>query len=402
MSETRIARGTPAFRRVVLALVAGGFSTFAQLYCVQPLMPIFADEFGISAATASLAVSATTATLAISMIFAGTLSETIGRKPLMVASVFGSAILLFLSAFVRDWHQFVVLRALTGIALSGLPSVAMAYVSEEIETRSVGLVMGLYIGGSGLGGMTGRFAAGVIADHGSWRVALEVVGGLGLLAALIFSQALAPSRNFTRRRMAAADILGAFGRHLADPALRWLFALAFLMMGSFVTIYNYLGFRLLAPPFSLSQTQVGAIFIVYLAGVGSSAAIGALGDLIGRRRVLWATIVCMLVGLALTTTASVALIVLGMALYTFGFFGGHSVASSWVGRRAEFARAQAASLYLLAYYLGSSVVGTVGGVALAHGGWLGVVGMVAVLLLVALAGALRLTRIPPPSPAPKA
>ena len=117
MSETRIARGTPAFRRVVLALFAGGFSTFAQLYCVQPLMPIFADEFGVSAATSSLAVSATTATLAISMIFAGTLSETIGRKPLMVASVFSSATLLLLSAFVRDWLQLVVLRALTGIAL---------------------------------------------------------------------------------------------------------------------------------------------------------------------------------------------------------------------------------------------------------------------------------------------
>ena len=110
----------------------------------------------------------------------------------------------------------------------------------------------------------------------------------------------------------------------------------------------------------------------------------------------------MLAGLALTMTASVPLIVLGMALYTFGFFGGHSVASSWVGRRAEFARAQAASLYLLLYYLGSSVVGTLGGVALAHGGWLGVVGMVAVLLLIALAGALRLTRIPPPAPSPKA
>eukprot|EP01037_Dinobryon_pediforme_P037277 gene37277-44666_t len=185
-------------------------------------MPIFADEFGVSAATSSLAVSATTATLAISMIFAGTLSETIGRKPLMVASVFSSATLLLLSAFGRDWHRLVVLRALTGIALSGLPSVAMAYVSEEIETRSVGLVMGLYIGGSGLGGMTARFAAGVIADHGSWRLALEVVGGLGLVAALIFSQALAPSRNFTRRRMAPADIFGAFGRHLADPALRAL------------------------------------------------------------------------------------------------------------------------------------------------------------------------------------
>ena len=105
-------------------------------------------------------------------------------------------------------------------------------------------------------------------------------------------------------------------------------------MGSFVTVYNYVGFRLLAPPFGLSQTVVASIFLVYLVGTVSSAAVGSLAGRIGRRRVLWAMILLMLAGLALTLADTLPLLVAGMAVFTFGFFGAHSVVSSWVGIRA--------------------------------------------------------------------
>ncbi len=398
MSDTehlRIARGTPAFRKTIVALFIGGFSIFAQLYCVQPMIPMFAREFSISAAAASLSVSATTAGLAIGMLFTGALSEAIGRKPMMVASVFGSAALLLLSTLVTTWHELVVIRTLTGFALSGLPSIAMAYVSEEIETKSVGFAMGLFIGGSAIGGMMSRFVAGSVSDATSWRTALIMVGTMGIINSALFYKALAPSRNFVPKPQSLRSLLNGYRLHLSDPGLRVLFAMGFLVMGSFVTMYNYLGFRLLAPPFNLNQTQVSSIFLVYVAGIGSSTIVGALGDLLGRRRVLWVTLVIMLVGLSLSLINSVAMTVVAMAIYTFGFFGAHSVASTWVGRRASVARAQASSLYLLCYYMGSSVVGTVGGVALALAGWAGVVGMVAVLLSLALAGALWLTQLPP-------
>jgi YNFM family putative membrane transporter len=166
-------------------------------------------------------------------------------------------------------------------------------------------------------------------------------------------------------------------------------------MGSFVTIYNYIGYRLLAPPYSLSQTAVGTIFTVYLVGIGSSAWLGDLGGRIGRGRLLWVTIVIMLAGVAATFARPLATIVAGIALLTFGFFAAHSIVSSWVGLRAHHARAQASSLYLFFYYTGSAIAGSVGGFFWTAGGWRGVAGFVCGLLVVGVLLALWLARLRP-------
>ena len=163
-----------------------------------------------------------------------------------------------------------------------------------------------------------------------------------------------------------------------------------------MTVYNYIAFRLLAPPFLLTQTQVGLVFGLYLVGGLSSAAMGELATRLGRRRVLWIGWAMMLAGLAATLAENLAAVIIGVGLVTIGFFGAHSVASSWVGLRAETARAQASSLYLLFYYLGSSVVGTLGGVFYQRAGWLGVAGLVGFLALVGLVVALFLARVAPP------
>ena len=130
-----------------------------------------------------------------------------------------------------------------------------------------------------------------------------------------------------------------------------------MLLGAFVTLYNYIGYRLMAPPYALSQAAVGLLFSVYLVGTFSSTFIGHLAGRRGRRKVLWTMFVIMLAGLALTMAGSLALIIAGLAVITFGFFGGHSIVSSWVGRRAGNAKAQASSMYLFAYYLGSSLAG---------------------------------------------
>ncbi len=390
----RLVSGTPAFRRLNLALFAAGFSTFAILYCVQPLLPEFSREFHVSAAVSSLSLSLSTGLLAVAMLVAGSLSEIWGRKPVMVASLLLSALLTILSAAAPSWTSLLVTRMLIGITLSGLPAVAMAYVSEEVDTKSIGLAMGLFIGGNAVGGMAGRIISGVLTDFGSWRVAIGLIGLVGLASALAAWRSLPPSRYFQPRRANPADLLRSFGEHLRDPGLRALFAEAFLLMGGFVTLYNYLGYRLTEPPYSLSQTAIGAIFAAYLVGTLSSAWIGELAGRLGRRRVLWAMIAIMLVGVSLTLFDHLALILSGIVAVTFGFFGGHSIASSWVGNRALTAKAQASALYLFCYYLGSSAIGTLGGVFWIRWAWPGVTGLVAVLLLAALALALWLTALP--------
>lgn len=393
-----IERGTPAFRRTNLALFAAGFATFALLYCVQPLMPLFSHDFRVSAAVSSLSLSASTGLLAVSMLVASTLSEALGRKAVMVTSLLASSALTVALAFAPGWQSLLVLRALEGIALSGLPAVAMAYVGEEMHPKSVGLAMGLYIGGSALGGMGGRLITGVLADFVSWRVAVGSLGALCLVLGLVFWRSLPASRNFRPRPLAPGLLLARFVEHFRDAGLPWLFALGFLLMGSFVTVYNYAGYRLLGPPFSLSQSAVAAIFAVYLVGIASSAWVGNLAGRLGRRNVLWVTILLMLAGLGLTLLPTVWAIVLGIAVITFGFFGGHSVVSSWVGLRAFEGKAQAASLYLFFYYLGSSVVGTGGGLFWSAHGWPGVAALVGTLMVAAFLISLRLTALPPKAP----
>lgn len=333
--------------------------------------------------------------LALALLVASALSESLGRKPVMVASLLASAALTLALAFVPSWHALILLRALTGIALSGLPAVAMAYVGEEMHPRSIGLAMGLYIGGSALGGMGGRLITGVLADFMPWRAALGCLASLCLVAALLFWRSLPPSAHFRPNPLSATHLLARFVEHGRDPGLRLLFAQGFLLMGSFVTVYNYAAFRLMAPPFDLGQALVSSIFVTYLLGTASSAWVGNLAGRLGRRRVLWATILVMAAGLLLTLVQSLPVIVAGIATLTFGFFGAHSIASSWVGLRALEGKAQASSLYLFFYYLGSSLVGSLGGLFWSAWGWPGVAGLVGTLLALSFLVALRLTTLPP-------
>ncbi|HEY8578484.1 MAG TPA: MFS transporter, partial [Beijerinckiaceae bacterium] len=152
----RIAAGTPAFRRTNVAIFSCGFSIFALLYCTQPVLPLFSQEFGVSAAESSLALSLTTITMAVAMLFASSLSEVVGRKPLMLWALVASCVLTLVLAAAPQWSHILWLRALTGITLSGMPAVALAYLGEEMEPQAVAPAVGLYIGGGAFGGMTGR------------------------------------------------------------------------------------------------------------------------------------------------------------------------------------------------------------------------------------------------------
>jgi YNFM family putative membrane transporter len=376
-------------------MLFAGFSTFSLLYSAQPLLPLFAHEFGLSAEVSSLAISLATGPLAVAIVIAGMLSDKLGRRPLMVGAMFGAGVLTMLTGLAPGWDALLALRFLTGIALAGMPAVAMAYVSEEIEPRSVGPAMGLYIAGSGIGGMAGRLGVSLMTSLVDWRWGLIVVGLVGIAMAEGFRRLAPRSRRFVAQPVHPKAVFSAGRELLKDRAMPLLYAEAFLLMGVFVTIYNYVGFRLLAPPFSLSHAAIGAIFLLYLLGSVSSTWFGHLAEKRGRRLIFWIPTAMLLVGVALTASHLLPLVVAGIGIVTIGFFGAHSIASSWVGRRARASRGQAAAFYLFFYYLGSSLLGSAGGVAWTGWGWTGVAAYCGVLTVVALAIAAKLSTIPP-------
>lgn len=385
----------PAARRATLALFLAGIAVFASLYATQPLLPELSRRFRVSPASSGLSVSLTTLGLALGLLLAGPVSERFGRTRLVHLSLAAATVLGLLCALSPSWSLLLVGRTLQGFALAGLPAVGVAYLNEELQYAVAGRAVGLYIGGNALGGMLGRLVAGVLADLGGWRLA---VGGIAVLAggcAVAVSLLLPRSRRFVPAGAGWRVLARNTWRVLADPVLVGLYALAALLMGGFVGVFNALGFRLEAPPYGLPATAAGLVFLVYALGSVASAASGRLADRYGRRPVVPLAVLAMLTGLALTAVRPLVGVIAALALLTSGFFAAHGVASGWVAARARAGQrstAQAASAYLFAYYVGSSVGGVVVGRAWTVGGWTGVQLLTGAFVLAALVVSVLLSR----------
>lgn len=386
MTTTGYRAGEPGYRRITLALFAAGMTTFIAMYAAQAVLPQIASTFDATPAAAALTVSATTGLLALAIIPVSALSERYGRLRVMTVSALLSVTVGLILPWVSSIGLLVALRGLQGIALAGVPATAMAYLAEEVHPDDLGAAMGRYIAGTTLGGLSGRLIGSFTLHVETWRWSLMVAALVSLGCAGVMV-ALAPrSRAFRPRpvgwRTTSAHLLA----HLRRSELLVMFATALLLMGGFVSVYNIIGFRLLAAPFGLPAAVVGMIFLLYLSGTGTAAIAGRLADRHGRAQVLVTSEAVMLLGLVLTVPDRLGFVVVGLLLLTGGFFAAHSVASGWVGQLATEHRAEASALYLFAYYLGSSVLGGLAGLAYSAFGWIGVV--VYVGLAVTAAGVL--------------
>jgi len=389
--------GSAAYGRVVAALFAAGMATFALLYSAQALLPEFVSEFDVSSGASTLALSVTTLGLGLALLVAGPVSDAIGRTQLIHLSLTLSAALAAACALAPTWESLLVLRFLEGVALAGLPAVATAYLREELHPSTHARAAGLYIGGTALGGMAGRLVTGPVGEVAGWRWALVAAAGLGIGCAVAVRLLLPASRNFTPGPSDARAALRMGRRALSDPGLLALYGVGACTVGALVAAFNAVGFRLAEPPFGLGLAAASLVFLVYPLGTVSAALFGRLADTFGRRAVMPAGAFVAILGVALTLPDSLALVVTGLGLITIGFFAVHGVASGWVPARAHaggVSTAQAASLYLFAYYLGSSAFGSLAGAAWAAGGWPGAAVLVAALLLAAGSLSLVLRRTP--------
>lgn len=376
--------GSRDYRRALISMLLGSMVSFAIMYSPQPLISIYSEEYHISPSTASFSISLTTVALAVSMLFVSSLSNARGRKGIMSLSLLLTSVLAVLSSFGHNFYIFLALRFITGIAIAGFPSIAMAYLNEEFSPKGIGGVMGVYIAGTAIGGFFGRILIGALTDLFSWRLAIGILGFVSLLCSLWFWKYLPESRNFRRTTFSFARWAPSLKNGFANKNLVSVYILGFLLMGVFVTLLNYIGYPLTKPPYNLSQTVFGFIFFVNLTGTWSSVWFGKLADLYSRRKVMSWAIAILLCGALLTLNGHLWLKILGLTVFAFGFFAGHTVASGWAGvLAAQGQKAQVASFYLLFYYAGSSVVGWSGGYFLKHFGWGGVISFVCALLIIA-------------------
>ena len=365
-------------------MFASGVATFALLHNAQAVLPALSEAFGVSPAGASLTVSCATGALALGVIPISVLSERFGRVLVMTTAISLATLLGLVTPLCHTFPQLLLARGLQGLAVAGLPAVTIAYLGEEIHRDSLPGAVGTLIAGNAIGGLAGRLLAGAVADLVDWRAGMASVGVLALGCVVVFVALLPRQRNFRKAQIDLSGLLSGLGRHLANAQMLRLYAVACVLMGTFSTLYNYVGYRLVSPPFSLAPGVVGLVFLAYLAGTASSAVAGRLAERVGPRLVLVAGAAICMAAAVLTLPNSLAAILGGVLALTVGFFAAHSAASGWVGRLASTARAQASALYTLSYYVGASVGGWAGGLVYERKGWLGVVAYLQVLLALAI------------------
>ena len=364
------AKGSAAYRKILAGLAFAGVATFAQLYSTQAVLPLMAADLQVTAAEAALTISLATVGLAVTVLPWSFLADRIGRVRAMTWGILAATVLGLLVPLATSFPMLLALRTLEGMALGGIPAIAIAYLNEEVNKAHAALAAGTYVAGTTLGGLSGRLLAGVTGELWGWRAAALAVSVLAAAAAVLFLALVPRAQGFTPA--AAGGFRGALrtlAGHSRNPRLLALYVQAFLLMGGFVAVYNYLGFRLSGEPFSLPAGIISLIFLAYLSGTVSSRWAGGLAARFGRRTVLIAGTALMAAGLALTLTTMLPVILAGLLLFTGGFFAAHSIGAGWTGAIATTGRAQAASLYNLAYYLGSSVIGWAGGLVFQFLGW---------------------------------
>lgn len=337
---------------MTVGIAAGGLASFALLYAPQPVLPQLANDFNISPGHAALTVGVATGALAVGVLPLSMLSEVVGRRPVIISSVVIAALIGLCLPLVGDFRLLVLLRAVQGLALAGFPAVAMAYLAEQGRLKAIGML----IAGNTFGGMIGRLVAGQI---GTYRGG---IAGVAIFASVVtvfmiwaLPKRIEPVKRTTRGLRSA----------VAQPILWALYGVAFLGMGTFVAMYNAIGFRLAAPPLALSPQIASLVFLAYAVGGVSSAALGRASN---RHKVLFGMLGLTAVGALLTIPTQIVPIAIGFVLFTAGFFAAHAAAGSWVNEAAPM-KGPASGLYSAAYYAGACIGGTVGTVIYAAWGW---------------------------------
>lgn len=370
------------FWKITLCLGIGSFFTFAAMYAVQPLLPVFVNEFSVSPSEASLTLSLTIIGLIIGLIILGILSDRMGRTVFIKLSLFGSVIPFFIMPLADSFLILLGLRLLQGFALAGLPAASLAYISEEIEQRSAGVATGLYISSNALGGMIGRVMTGYLTDHFSWQTAFFALAVVGIVIVVAVYVMLPKSRFFQPSHLPFAKDMEGFLFHLKNPTLLLVFGLGVVLQFSFSGIWTYLPFYLQDPPFSLSIEAISYMFFAYGFGIIVSPIAGWLAGHLGLSRVRMAGVFILTIGIVFTISSSLLFIVIGLCVLCLGFFTAHSLTAASVSEYATHHKGSATSLYLVSYYIGvtfgSSALGPLWGSA----GWSGVVLLTAIVPVV--------------------
>lgn len=351
-------QGSRRFRYIKLCIFFSGLSVFAQLYLFQPILPMAAEHFKVSAGDTSLLVSSSTIGMALGLLFFAFKADSYSRKGLMVFSLISSALLTLISTWIPSLSLLIVIGMLKGFVVSGVSAVALAYLTEEVSTLAIPMAISMYLSGNTIGGMSGRILATLIAGELGWRNAILIIGIESLILGIIFWKLFPESRFFNPQKTDYHLKVKQMKFFLTSPYMLRLYFIAALLMGVFVSVYNYLSFRLEGKPFFLNHFIIAFIFLMYIFGVFGTMIVGRLSKRFLMNTILKASILSMLLGALLLLSENIYILIFGLGLFTLSFFAAHTMASQMAALYARRGKSSATSIYWLFYYFGSSILGS--------------------------------------------
>lgn len=361
-----------------------GFFAFLNVYSMQSVLPLVMEEFRATPVQAGATVGATVLAVALLSPFMGMLSDAVGRKNVLCASLLGLTLPTALITYASTIEAVVLLRFLQGLCVPGIVVTLMAYIAEEFPVARVSRMTGVYIGGAVMGGFSGRFITGHASHFLGWRGAFLALAAANLAGAALSVWHLPPSRRFVAHR----DVAGALrnlGLHLRNASLLAACAVGFCVLFSLVGAFTYVNLLLTQEPFRLSVAGLANVFCVYLLGVIitplSGRFIGRLGFL---RSLLWALGISS-AGLLLTLLPALAAVIAGLALCSSGIFLCQSATMSFIASRVSQGRSLATGLYYMSYYAGGAAGSWIVGIAYEDRGWAASVAVMVVVQALAAA-----------------
>jgi len=343
------------YLRATLVLCIGTFTLLPAVYAPQPILPLLSQEFRISPGVAGLTLSVFNTALALALLISGPLSDRVGRRPLITTASLLMVIPTLLAAWAPSYSLLLVARAAQGVLASGIGALAVAYIGDELPPTQRGAAIGWYSLALSWSALLGRVGGGLLAGQFGWRGMFIGLGLLSLVGALLLTLGLPQARRF----QPSADAWGAFrqmGETLRSRVLLSGYLVGFLLGFTLLGFLTYISYYLAGPPFDLSTSELGLIFLAYVFGLVAPLA-GKISTRLGRRPVIATCLSIMAAGILLTRSAALLIVLGGIALLALGLISAFSVTNTYVGDHSAGRRGGATGLYLFGWYVGQFASG---------------------------------------------
>ncbi len=364
--------GSNEYKKVSVTMALGSFLIFCNLYLFQPILPHLAKELAISATQVNWIFASTTLTLSLFLVPWALVSESFGRKKVMLIGLFVPPIINIIMLVDSSFYSMVIARASMGVALAAFASVAVAYMAEEMSPAALTQAVGGYIAANSLGGITGRIVGGVLTDFFSWQVAAIIIAIATLAGGFAVLKNLPAQKHFKPQRGVFFHHNRQLIQHLRNREVWFAMLIGGFNFALFVNLFSVIGFRLSDEPYNLPSSLTSLTFLCYLSGTLSS---GYSGKWAAKRHPITGMVlgtITTALGMFLAYFDSIPFMLCGLLLISSGAFFTHALAYGWVSQKAITAKATATALYLVHYYVGGSLGGFFLIYCWQHGAWLAV------------------------------